>query len=60
MTKFQLFQSLVCPCGQYTTIKGITGIVQCIAREDGSGCSFNVVMCLANNRQVTVHVRTVD
>ena len=58
-TKSMLWSLLAAPEPRTVTIKGVTGIVSAVEREDGSGRSFNVTMNTKKGK-VTVHVRTVD
>ena len=66
MTKFQLFRLLSQSGGHLTTVNGVTGILCCVEREDGSGRSFNVKMRTLESgvnleqKCVMVHVRTID
>lgn len=41
-TAAQLFHMMQYPGTVEVTLKGTTGILQCVQREDGSGSSFNV------------------
>ena len=59
MTKYQLFAALVAGQGSVLTVAGVTGLIQSVQREDGSGRSFNVTL-LVNGKPVTKYVRTVD
>jgi hypothetical protein len=61
MTKFQILSLLSADSLHATpiTIKGITGLFQGIAREDGSGKRFNITL-LTNYGVRTVHVCTID
>ncbi len=61
MTKFQLFSLLARSNNSQTvTVAGVTGLLQSIEREDGSGHNFNVTLSLADNTYTTVFVKTVD
>jgi hypothetical protein len=59
MTKHKLTELLFSRHGSPVTIKGVTGILQGIQREDGSGRSF-IVRLLTTTGVKTVYVKTVD
>jgi len=54
--KFHLFSFLAISGTHLITLKGVTGILQSIQREDGSGKCFNVVLHTSNGER-TVFVR---
>ncbi len=64
MTKFQLFMAMATNGDAKLTIKGVTGIVVSVEREDGSGSSFNVTMHVRNksgrSEQQRFYVKTID
>jgi hypothetical protein len=66
MTKFQLFSALVANGTAWITINGVTGILQSVTRESGSGSSFIVGMIVYTNerllesKRVEICVRTID
>ena len=57
MYKWQLFAALT--GDGWLTVNGQRGIVQSIAREDGSGKKFNVQL-LVSGKCVTIFVKTLD
>lgn len=61
MTKHQLASMLfsVSPSSP-VTVKGVTGYLRSVSREDGSGSSFIVSLFTQDGKSVSVHVRTVD
>ena len=58
-TKHKLLSLLTQSDSQEVTIKGVTGYMHGISREDGSGSSFNVTL-LVGCGKVTIYVRTID
>lgn len=60
-TKFQLFSLLGSKNTPVVTINGVTGVLNSIQREDGSGSSFNVrLVCTTTAQSKMVYVRTID
>jgi hypothetical protein len=59
MTRETLFSLLAKSGVHEVTIAGVTGILQAVEREDGSGKCFNVVMLTKGGRK-TVFVRCVN
>jgi hypothetical protein len=67
MTKFQLFMALTTKGAATISFPdhfGVTGILQSVQREDGSGSSFNVTILRVTpsgrNVRETYYVRTID
>ena len=66
MTKWQLFSMLAVRGCELVTINSLTGIIQSIGREDGSGSAFLVTLLVGDaskgehQAKMTVFVRTVD
>lgn len=61
MTKCQLFQALGGRGdASKVTIKGVSGWISSVQREDGSGSSFNVTLYINITTSKTVYVRTID
>lgn len=59
MTKWQLFNLLTTHGTANITIKGVTGILDSIQREDGSGSSFILILKVESGF-THVYVRTID
>lgn len=60
-TKHQLFSLLGSKNTPVVTINGVTGVLNSIQREDGSGSSFNVrLVCTTTAQSKMVYVRTID
>ncbi len=59
MTKYQLFALLAVHGTPTVTIKGVTGVLSAVMREDGSGSSFMVTLYTSNGI-VHLHVTTID
>ena len=60
MRKVELFALLTSKKTPYVTIKGQTGILQSVQREDGSGNSFNLAIRREDGQLVHVHVWAKD
>lgn len=59
MTKYTLFALLAMSGSAVVEIQGHKGYLMSVAREDGSGRSFNVSINTDNGVR-TFHVRTID
>ena len=57
MNRFELFDIMV--SRSLVTIKGVTGTIQAISLEDGSGYCFNVCILQTNGDRRVVFVRTI-
>lgn len=57
LSKWQLFNAIA--NGQQVLINGHTVSIQSITREDGSGCSFNLIVS-SNGGSYRCYARTVD
>ncbi len=60
MTKYQLATLMFKVGTAYITLKGISGILLSVEREDGSGSSFNVTIMEDDGTKVCIHIYTVD
>ena len=55
MTRQELWEAMVNKT--LVTIKGLTGYIQAIQMEDGSGYSFNVTLKRAEHRVIVLYVK---